>query len=689
MSSDDNLFKVLICFDDKSETDRLISLLRNASYKPEAKHVDQEDVLVKLLSERPWDLLISQMDSTKLPAKKIFSNIRRQNLDIPVIMIDPQRQPANIVEGLRMGAADVVMMDEDQHMLQVVSRTLYNLDNRRKLRHWKRKYYDSEKRSERLLHTSKDGIAIVQEGTYIYVNNSFAEVLDYPNGDSMICLPMIDTISDGYQESLKPYLGLISAEDSIETREIQFSALNCTEHEVELKAVVSQIEYEGEPALEFLIPHQFTTGTATSGASLQESSAIQLNVMFDAINNAIRKAAQHLSKAVLLYIEIDKFSEVQGQLGLEKMEKLITELAHLLDNEAGTKYSLHRFHENHFILLMQNTSAEAGLRFAKSLCRTIADKAIDVDGTEQHLTLSIGASVISDAVVSVEGCIHRSIDALKAARKESPQGNIAELFENDFDGGETDLEEIAAIGREYLEKGLFQLSYQPIISLHGTPQPMFEVLLQVAPEGSPRDLPDNFISLLFNTGIAQDVDRWVILESVKILSKKLQTDPETKLFVNISSATMCDKEFIPWLKVALKASGVPTSSLVFQLREIDVARFQEQAKKTIELFNKVQSQVALSRFGLSVDPMELVNALPLDYVKFDNQLIKKTQNGDPNDEMEHLVDALKNANQTMIVPFVESAQMIPELWQSGVHYIQGHFLQPPMADLAFDFQAEN
>ena len=689
MSSDDNLFKVLICFDDKSETDRLISLLRNASYKPEAKHVDQEDVLVKLLSERPWDLLISQMDSTRLPAKTIFSNIRRQNLDIPVIMIDPQRDPANTVEGLRMGAADVVMMDEDQHMLQVVSRTLYNLDNRRKLRHWKRKYYDSEKRSERLLHTSRDGIAIVQEGTYIYVNNSFADVLDYPNGDSMICLPMIDTISDGYQESLKPYLGLISAEDSIATKEIQFSALNSTEHEVELKAVVSQIEYEGEPALEFLIPHQFTSGSANTGATLQESSAIQLNLMFDAINNAIRKAAQHLSKAVLLYIEIDKFSEVQGQLGLEKMEKLITELAHLLDNEVGTKYSLHRFHENHFILLMQNTSAEAGLRFAKSLCRTVADKAIDLDGTEQHLTLSIGASVISDAVVSVEGCIDRSIDALKAARKESPQGNIAELFENDFDGNETDLEDIANIGREYLEKTLFQLSYQPIISLHGTPQPMFEVLLQVAPAGSPRDLPDNFISLLFNTDIAQDVDRWVILESVKILGKKLQTDPETKLFINISSATMCDKEFIPWLKVALKASGVPTSSLVFQLREIDVTRYQDQAKKTIELFSKVQSQVALSRFGLSVDPMELVNTLQLDYVKFDNQLIKKAQDGDPNDEMEHLVDALKNANQTMIVPFVESAQMIPELWQSGVHYIQGHFLQPPMSDLAFDFQAEN
>ena len=689
-SIDSNHLRVLVTFDDKNETDRLISLLRNANYRPEAKHTDQLDVLIKLLQERAWDLIISQMDSEKLPPKEVFSNIRRHNLDIPVILIDTVKDDANLVDGLRMGAADVVKMDDDQHLLQVTSRTLFNLDQRRKQRHWKRKYFDSEKRAERLLHNSKDAIAIVQEGTYLYVNDSFAQMLEYPDGDSMICLPVIDTIADGYQESLKPYLRHVTDEDSYETREVSFTALSSLETEVGLHAIVSQIEFEGEPALEFLVPQkQLSSSSSGENQTHLSASSIQLNRMFEAINGAIRKAAQQVSKAALLYMEIDGFEDLQKQLGLEKMEKLVTELSQTLDIETGSRHTLHRYKEYNFILLMQNTSADAGLRFANSLCRTIADKNFMVDDTSHQLTLSIGISVISDVVSTVEGCIERSMEALSAARKESPDGNNASLYEQDFDSSEINIEEIEEIAQDLLNRGLFKLTYQPVITLHGAPEKFYEVLLQVAPEGDPRNLPDNFIAQLFNTKIAHEIDRWVIIEAVKSLGKKLEKTPETKLFVNISATTMCDEEFITWLKVALKASGVPTSQLIFQLREIDVTRYLAQAKKMIDLFSKINSRVALSRFGLSIEPMKLISELSVDYVKFDSQIVKKSLDDDASNDLENLANALQGENQQIIVPFVESAQMIPSLWQHGVHYIQGHFLQPPSNEMNFDFDAEN
>lgn len=68
----DNALKLLLVHDSFEEANRIVSLLRNANYRVESKHVDQEDVLSKLLQDKPWDLIIGQVSSTKLPVKAIF-----------------------------------------------------------------------------------------------------------------------------------------------------------------------------------------------------------------------------------------------------------------------------------------------------------------------------------------------------------------------------------------------------------------------------------------------------------------------------------------------------------------------------------------------------------------------------------------------------------------------------------------
>ncbi|MGV6806954.1 MAG: PAS domain-containing protein, partial [bacterium] len=297
---EDTTLKVLIVHDEKAEANRLISLLRNANYKPEAKHTDQDDVLSKLLQERPWDIALCQMQGTNLPAKTLFSQIRRQNLDLPVILIIDEYDPTLIVEGLRQGAADVVVMDHDQHILQVISRSLQNLNSRRLLRRWKNKFNDSEKRAERLLHNSRNAIAIVQEGTFLYANDSYARMLGHPDGDSLTCLPVIDTVADGDQEGLMPYLRHIESDDVYETREIAYTAMTESGSPVPLRGIVSMVEFEGEPALEFMVPMNPAEELNGESTALASASSIQLNVLFETIAGAIRKALQHISKAALL-----------------------------------------------------------------------------------------------------------------------------------------------------------------------------------------------------------------------------------------------------------------------------------------------------------------------------------------------------------------------------------------------------
>lgn len=135
----DELLKILLVDRSHDEANRLISILRSADYQVDAKLASNEEQLQKSLSMRNWDLLIAPMNFEQLPIQNIFQRIRRAERDIPVILINDSYDPSKLIEGLRLGAEDVVVEDQDQHLLKVVTRALASVNERRQSREWERK----------------------------------------------------------------------------------------------------------------------------------------------------------------------------------------------------------------------------------------------------------------------------------------------------------------------------------------------------------------------------------------------------------------------------------------------------------------------------------------------------------------------------------------------------------------------
>ncbi|MCB1667690.1 MAG: EAL domain-containing protein [Pseudomonadales bacterium] len=686
----DGSLKVIFIHDDQNEANRMASLLRNAKYKVDPTHADSPEVLAKLLQDKHWDLVIAQYESQQIPNKEIFPHLRRLNLDLPVLFICDHWSFEATSDGLRMGAAWVTPVDQDQVFLLTVARTLFNLEQRRKLRHWKRRHNEAELRAERLLDSSRDAVAIVQEGTYLYANDAYANMFGYLDADAMICLPVIDTVAKEDQPRLKEFLRPVSDEEEWEAKQLEFSGLRSDGSTVPVECSVSQVNYQSEPALEFLITGDILSTDEVTQTAHNTKTISQRQRTIENIQTAIRKATQKNQTSSLLYISIDRYQHLEQELGFQLTEELIAALVGRIEAKLETPALINRFKEDGLVLLLKEKNAESALEIAEQFCNAATEKPLELHGQTFNITLSIGVSGITEAVTSPEGCIFRCLQAitdLQSTQDQPNYGNGAKLYEADLNTLETSDYDALARGEKLLEKEQFDLSYQPIITLHGEPGEFYEVLLRVSPEGNPKELPADFIDRLFKTDLGSKIDRWVILESVKVLSEKMKTDPDTKLFINISSSTICDDSFIAWLKVALKASGIAPKQLIFQLREIDVGRHQTQAIAFINSLNGIQSKVALSHFGLAINPTQLLKTIKVDYVKFDSLVIEKTQTADGSnlEDIEQLINALIAEDEKIIVPFVEHADMIPSLWQFGIHYIQGHFLQAPMAAMDFDF----
>jgi multidomain signaling protein FimX len=693
----DNALKLLLAHDSFEETNRIVSLLRNANYRSESKHVNKEDVLNKLLQDKSWDLIIAQFNGTDIPIKSIFSRIRKLNLDTPVVLISDEYNPSEIVEGLRLGAADVILADEDQHLLLSISRTLYDLKQRRRLRLSHRRYADAEARCDRLLDSSEDAIAIVQEGSYLFANESYSQLFGYLNDESMLCLPVIDNISAEDRPRLKQFLRPIDADEVINHETIHFTGMTNNEIPVPIEMRIAKVDYQNEPALEFLITKAFLenqSGGLEETISDKVSSVvhIQHDKVIELINGTIRQAAQKHNTSVLLYITIDRYQNIQNELGLQKTETLVWWLIEKIESESKAGYILKRFKEDSFVMILPNTGADTGLMFGTHLCESIDQHVFEFDAQTRSLTLGIGATVISETVTTAENCIEHALSVvteLHSEKNSADYANAAKLYESGI-GPEFTEEDVEGLAKTMLEEKQFELLYQPIIALHGDPQELYEVLIQIAPEAQGAHLPDNFIAKVFKTPTAIDIDHWVILESIKTLSRKLKTAPSTRLFINICGHSIADEGFILWLKVALKASGLLPRHIVFQLREIDVARQFDRSAQLIEELSKINGDVALSHFGLAIEPMKLLKKLSVNFVKFDSVIIERAnENENGAVEVEDLINALKGEDEKIIVPFVERADMIPTLWHCGVHYIQGHFLQSPSPVMDYDFSDEN
>ena len=191
--------------------------------------------------------------------------------------------------------------------------------------------------------------------------------------------------------------------------------------------------------------------------------------------------------------------------------------------------------------------------------------------------------------------------------------------------------------------------------------------------------------------LSTKIDRWVILEAMKHVAAQHQTGKTNiHAIINLSKETMADQTLMPWRKVAFKAAQIPAHAIIFQVKEADVNDQLNVAKTFYEGIKDLQAGTSITRFGCALNPLNALKTVDTDYVKIDGSFTDELQNGDSDsNSLNELIGEIHELDKVSIEPFVENASILSKLWQSGVHYIQGHYLQPPGDDMDYDFDMES
>jgi diguanylate cyclase (GGDEF)-like protein len=655
--------------------------LRNAGHPVHLSWLPEGGDLGDALTQLAPDMLLIFADEGLIDLKVAMEFRGRFAPDVPVVVVHEKLDEQTIAKALELGAEDAVTLGNLDRFRLVIDRELKALKMQRSLKATTVVAGEYQRQLNDVMHGSADAIAQVQEGIIIDANPAWMELFGQASADELVGTPLMDEFE---QESHAALKGAVVAclQDKWPGHPLRVSAALPDGSNVQLDLSLSRGELDGEPCvrvtvtagsrdrrelearLEDALRHDPGTGFLHRGHFVEE--------LRKRLSVPLRAGVRHL-----VYIEPDKQESILAELGALHGEEFLVEFARHLRALLQPGDLAGRFAGNGFMILLQRGNTGDVQAWAEHVVSKIASQVFQVGERSLSTTCTVGLAVVPPTVLDPE---EPAADAFRSNRRGRELGGnrvcALEHTETLLKLQDSDKLWVRRIKAALMENR-FRLMQQPIASLMGGDEPdMFDVVVRMLDEQGDEVLPSEFIQVAERNDLTKNIDRWVIGASISFCAARKPAG----LFVRLSKSTLADSALPEWLLNQLKASKIEPSRIIFQIHE-DAA--SQQLKEAAQLRDKLSSmgfRMAVEGFGGGRDSEALISHLQPNFVKIHGSLMQGLSTAqDKQQRVKELVELARSRKATTIAERVEDANTMAVLWQLGVEFIQGFFVNAPEA----------
>lgn len=419
-----------------------------------------------------------------------------------------------------------------------------------------------------------------------------------------------------------------------------------------------------------------------TGLINQRALLSHLNASIDELSGAERSA-------VLLFIDIDKFRVLRDEVGFASSELLVTNMASIIRREIGATEHIARVGNASFVVLLPGVSPATAVSVSDRLSKVIASQIFKLGTQSFSMTVSIGVAPLTDSYNDGDSWLGGAALACDMAR--SDEINRCYLHEPRSDR-QLEKEQDASCARllrSSLDADALSCVYQPIASLHDDREEKYDLLVRITDQEGREVLPARFLPVAEKEGLSVEIDRWVTGHAIEVLARRHQVGKKTVFFVKLSPATLADTKFTDWLHKQLTSVSLPASALVFEFSESSVSSHIEASERLFNEIKRIGCGVALEHFGASLGSLHLLDRLPVDYIKIDGSFVNDLASNIANQgSIRQILEPANQKGTSVIASYVEDAASLRVLWECGVQYIQGNFLQTPSSEMDFLFNEQ-
>lgn len=673
------------------EAEAILNVFRDAGYSTRAHHiVSMENLDEALAGRQKWDLLlISEEDMPEqLTVSAILDRVEQQGRDVPMVLMSDRAEELDTLEFLKLGIRCVIPQHSDEMLLLTASRELSDLNTRRHYRRMSVALNESEKQRRNLLDDQVDAIVYLGEGIIRYANPAFNELLGLNGKDSLTGRVFRELVASSDQTEVDEFL--TSIEDSGQALAAIQCLLMSEEGEVPVRVRITPTSFEGRFTLSLLVrPQETEQASMTDTEEARVAKPDSETRLFDKsqfqehLDVAIQRVVSGKEKFALMCVSLDSLKPVHAKGGKRVSQPLLQEVAKrlglsLIEHKASS------WGGGQFMVLMKAGNKDAVQVIADQVMEEVADTPVTVGKNDLPVKLSLGSILITDANSDAKTLLVRARHACAEAHRKG--GSKLCFYQKRKINVVSSVEKhLAGMVSQAMQHDNLKLMYQPVISLKGSDFGHYEVMLRMQDARGRQHDAVTFRSKLDKNSLWGKVDRWQVIQAGKDLVSLGKDNQNTRMFIHLGGNVIGDKEFLPWMGVALKAAGIKPENVVVELSEQNIVRFSKEVPGFFKTVKGMGCGTSVSEFGCSLNPMDTIASLSLDFVKVDASFTKDLTNESKGEELKEMVKELSESGRQIIVPRVESAVEMAPLWHSGVDYIQGDFLQGPTDTMNYNF----
>ncbi len=686
--------RLLIAEKSENAAFELDSALRDAGIATKLTISDDLAHIGQLLAADELDvvLLTDKLDGLD----QVLPRYREHAPHTPIILLTSAEEPAwSVADALALGATDLVPAAQTTQLSLVVKRELHHVCQRDDFTRVRRALKEAELRCQLLLQGSRAAIAYVHEGMHIHANEGYLDLFGYADVDDLCAVSLIDILRKDSADELKAQLKALR--NGTEEVVFRFIGEGQNGDVIEGSMTLTNSQYEGEDCL------QVTVRTADEEPpAAPEPAATEPHVESSAENgNTLElagfvKAADALiqgdsGEAYMLVGGLDGYADLQAAYGLVGSETICRRVWQAI-NELMPDFPTTRIGTHQFAVAIHADNRDQACHIAERIRAGIDELMFEVHDKTVRPTISLSGVFVEPE----EGLgASKSLDAAHTGfiqltnQGKSNEVHIPSFAEESEGCSSDDARVVLRHINDAIDKKSFVLLFQPIISLRGDSDEHYEVFLRMKDHNDELIQPARFLQTAIDNNVAGKIDRWVILQAIKMLSVHRAKGHTTRLTINLTSNSVMDPEFLQWLGVAIKAARLPSDAVIFQITEKDATTYLRQTGEFVDGLRNMHCRASLSRFGLIEEPFETLKHLPVDMVKLDGANLDEIE--EDNAKSNALIETIKKlqaAGKLTVVPMVENANVLSTLWQAGANYIQGHYLQEPSTEMDYDFSTE-
>ncbi len=230
-----------------------------------------------------------------------------------------------------------------------------------------------------------------------------------------------------------------------------------------------------------------------------------------------------------------------------------------------------------------------------------------------------------------------------------------------------------------INQGEFHLYFQSIISTtqDSTRITFCEILIRMAEEETNLIPPGAFLPLVEKYSLMPQLDRWVVGHLAKWLSSN-RTGSDTIVCINIARDTLCDSQFIDFIKNQLTAYNIPAKTLCFEIEEIDAKSNPSEVTTFIQNIRQIGCHISLCSFGHDRTSFNLLRNIKVDFIKIDGNLICDMLYNEADQTKVSEINRLAHIMKIKtIAELVESQEIAYKLREIGVDFVQGFGIAQP------------